>query len=165
MKKTVAVILLGCIIVLGGCTNKISSNLGGTWTFKTTGFTATSFAKGYGIVTVTNQPTPYATDYTTLTVNFYGGLPHNSSTSNTYNGTYVVKPGVNLDSVNQVTIALNNAYTGTNALYHATATNSNVPVYVTVTNGSIAVSGAGIELVNVNDPTDSGALTFNITQP
>jgi hypothetical protein len=147
--------------MITACSKKANNGLGGTWSFKSVNYAATSFATGFSLVTVTNQPTPYTDNYTTLTVNFYNGLPYTNNA--TYSGTYVVEGG-NLDSINQVSISMNNAGTSTE-LYRSNGGNGNQTVYVTLNDGNISISGSAITLANVNDPTDSGSLTLNVAHP
>jgi hypothetical protein len=165
MKKGALGIVVAGLMMITACSKTASSNLGGTWSFKSTNYTATSFATGYSIVTVTNQPTAYSTDYTTLTVNFYNGRPVNNSVSNVYNGTYVVEPGVSLDSTNQIDISLTITSNGTSTLYHTTGGGGNETMNVNVTNNVISISGSNIELANAINPADSGSLNLNLVQP
>jgi hypothetical protein len=112
---------------------------------------------------VTNQPTAYSTEYTTLTVNFYGGLP----TQNSYftSGTFNVVQENKLDSTDQVSIDLNIAGANGNTLYRSTGSGTNQTVTVSVSNGKLTISGSGVELANVINATDSGALNLDLIQP
>jgi len=156
MKKAALIILVSCVLVISSCT-KTSTNQGGTWSFKSSSYTATTFGKTYSAVTVSSQTSLYANNYNTLTISFYNGLPTN-------NGTFVVKPGVSLDSTNQVAIAVN-SYGVSDTLYQATGGNGSQTVSVTVADGKINISGSGIEVANTVTPSDSAIVSFNLVQP
>ena len=165
MKKVVPVVAVLCLVLIMSCTKKISSNQGGTWSFKSNNYTATSFATGYGLVSVTNQPTVYSTSYTTLTVYFYGGLPTSGNYSTTYSGTDTVKAGVFADTTTQVNISLEINNGSTSTLYHATGGGGNQMINVSVVNANISISGTSIMMSNVNNPADSAPLSLNLIQP
>lgn len=163
MRNTVLGIIAMSLLMITACKKTSSTNLGGTWTFQTVNYTATSFATGYGLITVTNQPTAYSTEYTTLTVNFYGGLPTQNSffTSGTFN---VVKEN-KLDSTDQVSLDLNIAGASGNTLYRSTGSGANQTVNVSVSNGKLTITGSGVELANVLNAADSAALNLDLIQP
>jgi hypothetical protein len=156
--KNLAIAIVCGLLVCSSC-SKSSNSSGGSWNFKGTNYSATSFAKSYSGVTVSSQVSNFNTNnYSTLNVSFYNGLPGTG-------GTFVVKPGVRLDSTNQVAISLHNIGANTDTLYQATGGNGNQTVYVTVSNGYINISGAGIELGNTLTPSDSGLLNLTLVQP
>jgi len=151
------------LLMITACKKTSSTNLGGTWTFQTVNYTATSFATGYGLITVTNQPTAYSTEYATLTVNFYVGLP----TQNNYftSGTFNVVQENKLDSTDQVSLDLNIAGASGNTLYRSTGSGANQTVNVSVSNGKLTITGSGVELANVLNAADSAALNLDLIQP
>lgn len=165
MKKTVLAVVLISLIAITSCKKSTTNNAGGTWSFKSVNYGATTFATSYGQVTVSNPASAYANSFATLCVNFYNGLPTTAYTNNTtYTGTYQVVGGTTLDTSNQVYITL--TLNGTSdTLYHTTGGNGKETVTVSLSNGNISISGSGIELANTANPADSSALNFNIAQP
>lgn len=165
MKKAALAVVLMSLIVITSCKKSTNNNAGGTWSFKSVNYGATTFATSYGQVTVSNPASAYANSFATLCVNFYNGLPTTAYTNNTYySANYQVVGGTTLDSSNQVYITL--TLNGTNdTLYHTTGGNGNETVLVTLSNGNISIKGSGIELANSSNLADSGSLSFNIVQP
>ena len=127
MKNVVLAIVLMSLIVITSCKKSTNNNAGGTWSFKSSNYTSTAFSESYGSVTVANQPTTYSSNYTTLTVNFYNGLPTTAYSNNPYySATYHVVGGTTLDSANQVYITL--TINGTNdTLYPVSYTHLTLP--------------------------------------
>ncbi len=163
MRNSVLGIIAISILMITGCAKNASSTMGGTWSFKAVNYSATSFATGYGLVTVNNQPTVYSTQFTTLTVYFYNGLP--DLNSGFVSGTFKVVTQALDTSANTVSMALNIADANGNALYRSTGGGGNQTVNVSVSNGNLTISGSNIELSNVVTPSDSGALNLDIIQP
>jgi hypothetical protein len=158
MKNAFIATLVVSLLIITSCI-KPTPNTDGSWTFKSVTYSATSIATTHSGVTVFDQASAYATNYQTLSVNFHNMLP-------TTGGTFLVRQGVNLDSTNQVSIAVNNYGTGTDTLYQATGSNGTQTVQVTVSStGQLSISGSGIILLNGGNSSDSSAINFSIAQP
>ena len=165
MKKVALAVVLMSLIVITSCKKSTTNNAGGTWSFKSINYGATTFATSYGQVTVSNPASAYSNSFATLCVNFYNGLPTTAYTNNPYyTANYQVVGGTTLDRSNQVYITL--TLSGTNdTLYHTTGGNGNETVQVTISNGNLSIKGSGIELANANNLSDSSSLNLNIVQP
>jgi hypothetical protein len=154
MKKTIFAMLILGLVFASSC-NK-SNNPGGSWTFKGTTYNTTTSAVSGADFGVNNLTTSNQSTYGGLTVSFFNALP-------TTAGTYTVVNG-SPASATQVQVLTTTGGAAGN-VYDATGGNgSNQTVSVSVSNGKLTVSGSGIEMYNVNNPSDSSALNFNVTQ-
>jgi hypothetical protein len=144
--------LLLSLVVISSCTK--SSNPGGSWTFKSTTYDATSCSAGSGELYVTNSTASNSATFSSLSIYFYNNV------TPTANGTYYVNR--HPASADQINILL--SIVGGTTNYTCTGGNGTQTVSVTVSNNKLSVSGSGITLSNDQNASDSSALNFNITQ-
>lgn len=153
MKKTIFAITVLALVFASSC--KKSSNPGGSWTFKGTTYTTTTSIGSANTLTVSNASTSNLTSFGEVVLYFNGSaLP-------TTGGSFTVVNGSPASST-QVSIMASTG--GGTATYGSTGNGSNQTVTVSVSGGKVSVSGSGIELVNSTTPSDSSALTLNVTQ-
>ena len=134
-----------------------SQSTGGSWTFKGVTYNTTSCFGSSGVLAATNATSTNTSTYGSIVANFFSSLP-------TANGTYIVGANGAAAASNQVGFSL--TIDGSNPItYTSTGGNgSNQFVTVSVSGGKVSISGSGVELVNVNNPSDSAAVSLNITQ-
>ncbi len=153
MKKSIIAFSALALLLVMSCKkndSNPSTNLN-SWFFKGTTDTVSTCTGVSGTLTATSS-TGGATS--TLTVSFAGAAFPSAG------GTFTVSPTATLTS--QVGILL---YSGNNNYQATGGSGSNQKVTVTVSSaGKVTVAGSGIELQNLNNPADSSALTFNVTQ-
>jgi hypothetical protein len=109
-----------------------------------------------GTLMDSNSTTSNPTTYATLTCTFNGTtLPASGGIDTVVSGT----------PTRNTQIAITATTDGSTNNYRSTGGNGgNQTVTVSVSNGKVTVSGAGIELVNLTAPADSSALSLNIIQ-
>ena len=169
LRKTIKMknILLGILAVAFLFTTSCKKNntITGSWTFDGTTYNANSSSVVTGsFLTASNLTSSDSATYGTLQVDFDGyALP-------TKSGTYTIVGTTYPAAANQVSIGVttNGGLNSNNTLadtktYQSTGTSGTVTLAVTVSGGKITVSGSNIQMHNVNNPADTGSLTFNIS--
>lgn len=156
MKITVAAILVMIIMFTNSC-KKNEEPSGGTWTFESSTYTATSsYADDGSFLTATTLTSKDSATYSTLQVEFNGTSLPTSSGTYTVVAPYPTAP-------NQVAIGLTTGGVAPGTkLYQSTGSSGTLTVQVTVSGRTITVSGSGIEMINTGNASDSSALTFKL---
>jgi hypothetical protein len=151
MKKTILGLMVLSLVFATSC--KKSSTSSNNWSFKGTTYPTTTCVGSAAASTLQAISTSPAS---TLQVYFYSGLP-----TSTTPATYTVVNGTP-NSATQVEIGFG---TGTSQYLSTGGNGSNQTVSVSVSSsGKVTVTGSGIELDNAATPSDSSALTLNLTQ-
>ena len=176
MKKIVTGIVAVILIMLTvtSCKKTTAVN-GGSWTFKDSTSAAVNYTVTSGIADVSQTP-PLQTIYsiaslTTVaqTSNSYSSIVFTFFTYPTASGTYTITPNQFPDSgSHQIAINMILA-TGSNYVqknfsptpFSASTATANVTV---MSNGYIKIAIPALEMVNLNNPNDSGQLTTNVQQ-
>ncbi len=159
MKKVIFGIIAVTLLMITSCTK--NNNPGGSWTFQSATYNTASCttSSASATLTVSNTSTP-AINSVSMVFSFFNGLP-------TTNGTYTVlnaNSHILLPSGNWVVINASMGEAMTQQYYSTGGGNGPQKLSVTMNNGKISISGSGIELANTANPSDSSALTVNITQ-
>jgi hypothetical protein len=165
MKKNIFGWLTILVLLAPSC-KKSNTNNGGRWKFRSTTFTAMGCVaqpgSGFGYTSSISAGTSTAINNI---INISFSTMELPAASASYSVVGNVSPIGNQVNVN-LTLG-SSLSTGQGGIgYHATGgngTNQTVNVTVSAT-GKISVSGSNIMMVNDTLPSDSAALTFNITQ-
>ena len=163
MRNATFVLLLMGLLVTGSCNKGQQSNSGGSWTFKGVTYVVRFCSASSSSATLTAMDSVYTGVAGSVNVVFLNNLPQGSPSHPVY-GTYTVVKGTSPTKPYEVAIF---SYIGPSQLgpmYQSTGGNGLQTVSVSVSNGKINLTGSGIELSDTTNPSDSGALTFNITQ-
>lgn len=166
MEKTILVFISLGLLAMASCkkdaqsTNHNVTYQGGSWTFGSLPYTATSCAgaPASAMLTASGLSGSGSTTFT-MTFNFTDGYP-------TTDGTYTVLNGHNEGPVPLENLVMINArLTGAvNEQFYSSGGNGSQKVTVTVSNGKISLSGTGIEMLNAANASDSTGLSFDLTQ-
>ena len=154
MKKSIFAAAAIGLMLFGACkktdtNNTASGNAGGTWTFKSINYQAPGCDTTVGTL-VANV----ASGTGELAVDFY-------NTPSATAGTFTVIKGNNTPAnASQVEVGI----TDVNGTYYISTGYHSPTVSATTSGGKLSVTGTGIELVNLNNPSDSASLTFTINQ-
>jgi hypothetical protein len=127
-------------------------NPGGTWTFKTNHCVANKFIHHFYSFTAfdtTQKPEPK------FIIDFF-------DKESVASGTYKLVAGKPM-AADQIDIGVGFMHDGVLTFYSSTGGKVNETAKVTVKDGVVTVSGAGIELANQKNKADKSTLTFNIT--
>jgi hypothetical protein len=184
MKKiTIAIVFLS-ILIVSAC-KKNTSVSGGSWTFKSRSYTVTSgIASSYYTPLMIVDTLSIDTAGVAVTDTFYNIFPTLTTVCNTdttyshmiftfyslptASGSYTFTPyplpdsgshkiGVNMRIANNTTFS-GSTYTP------SLATAKTVTANVTVTNGMLKLAFQGLQMVNVQNPSDSAALSATVNQ-
>ena len=131
---------------------KVGTNPGGSWTFKTNHYLANKFIHHFYSFTAfdtTQRPAPK------FIIDFY-------QKENVTSGTFKLVGGMPT-APDQVDIGVGWLNNGVLTFYSSTGGKGNETVTVKVTNGIVTVSGTDVELAAQKNPKDKSKLTFNIT--
>ena len=154
MQKTILGVLAAGLLLITSC-SKNNSSPGNSWTFRTVTYNATTCQGVASTLTASNLSGSNTATYGTLECTFNGTtLPASGSIDTVVSGV----------PTNNKQIGISATINGASTSYRATGGNGIQLVTVSVSNGKVAVSGSGIELVNTGTASDSSSLTLNITQ-
>jgi|GEM_PF-5956007 len=150
--KSILIAIVAIVLQTSSHDQVIKVNPGGTWTFKNNQCKANKFIHHYYSFTAfdtTQSPQPK------FIIDFFEKPP-------VENGTYKMVAGRPM-APDQVDIGVGYMHDGVLTFYSSTGGNGKETVNVTVKNGIVTVSGAGIELANQKNQNDKSKLTFNVT--
>jgi hypothetical protein len=151
MKKAIfGILALALMFATSSCKKNVSA---GTWTFKAVTYTGVTCVGGGGQYTASTFNNNNSSTYGELELVFYSA-PVAAGSYTVTNITIGVFAG-------QVGIYVNT--NGSSVSYESTGSGAK-KVNVSYTGQDLTASGMNIEVVNASDPTDSAAVTFNITQ-
>ena len=163
MRNTTFALLLMGLLLTGSCNKGQPSVSGGSWTFKGVTYVVRYCSASDPSATLTATDSVYTGVAGSVNVVFFNVLP-SGNPSHTIYGTYTLVKGTAPSRPDEIAIF---SYIGPSQLghmYQSTGGNGLQTVSVSVSNGKISLTGAGVELSDTTNPSDSGALTFNITQ-
>jgi hypothetical protein len=154
MKRAILAMIV-VVMTAVSCKKNIASPAG-FWTFNSATYTAVSCIADTSAATLTASNTLTGSNYSNIVINFADSLP-------ALNGMYTVGAAGTHFGKDSVTITL--AYMSTGVLnYYGSQGVSKQKVNVTIANGKLSVSGAGISMLPTSGTLDTIPLTFNISQ-
>lgn len=175
MKKTFVILAVAFILLITASSCKKAASVdGGTWSFKGQTYTVTSgiadITQNSPVLSSNGNPYTIASLATVCqTSNAYGDIVFTFSQYPTHSGTYPVTANQNIDSgsnavaVNMI-LSTGSSYAQNN-YYPSPAAAASVNATVTVAaNGWITISLPALEMINLNNATDSALLTANVKQ-
>jgi len=153
-----------CLLVLTSCQKPNNDpGPGGSWTFNSNTYDAASCVIDSTNFTVSAYNTVIGGTYSNIVVYFYDSLPDT--------GSYVVAMPGNLSAHNQASISLAYETSSVNSYYSSIISQNRTTkqpiiqkIRVTRAGGKIGVSGTGIAISSIANPTDTIPLSFSITQ-
>jgi hypothetical protein len=150
--KKMMIAIAAVMLLTSAYYQKAKINPGGNWTFKTNHCLANKFIHHFYSFTAfdtTQKPEPK------FIIDFF-------DKESVASGTFKLVAG-RPTAADQVDIGVGWLNKGVLTFYSSTGGKGNETVTVTVKDGIVTVSGAGIELANQKNKDDKSALTFNIT--
>ena len=159
MKKVTPFILILSLLVFASCKKNSITYQGGSWTFKSNTYNATSCVGSSSSASLVATGISSVGSFS-MTFDFLNGFP---SADTTYTVVYGHNTG-SLPMGNYVMISAESISGGNNDIYYYSTGNGAPTIRATLASGKLSLSGTSIELVNAGAASDSTALTFNIVQ-